>query len=160
MAIFKAHVALRVTDLNRSIAFYQAMFGVRPVKHKVGYAKFDLDNPGLNLTLTVSDTAPVLGALSHLGIQVDSPEVLKAEIARLKTAGLTPAEELNTTCCYALQDKAWVTDPDGNRWEIFVVHIADTAPELNIGTHQLDVSISEQSAPATSRTCCAPTCCA
>ncbi|MEO0457562.1 MAG: ArsI/CadI family heavy metal resistance metalloenzyme [Cyanobacteria bacterium P01_A01_bin.114] len=154
MAIFKAHVALRVSDLSRSIAFYQAFLDVEPVKHKVGYAKFELDNPGLNLTLNASEAAPVRGALSHLGIQVDSADALTHAIARLKSAGLTPSEEFNTDCCYALQDKAWVTDPDGNRWEIFVVHVADTAPELTLG------AVPKQPKAPTSRTCCAPTCCA
>lgn len=129
MAIFKTHVALRVTDLERSIAFYQALFGLAPVKHKPDYAKFDIDNPGLNLTLNVSDAIDAHGALSHLGVQVDSTAGVRDEIARLQAAGLETLEEHNTDCCYALQDKVWVSDPDGNRWEIFVVKVADTAPE-------------------------------
>lgn len=133
MAIFKTHVALRTTDLNRSIAFYRAMFGAEPVKHKPDYAKFDLENPGLNLTLNVSDAVAAHGALSHLGIQVDSSEAVRAAIARFKAAGLATFEEHDTDCCYALQDKVWVTDPDGMSWEIFVVKVADTAPERNVG---------------------------
>jgi catechol 2,3-dioxygenase-like lactoylglutathione lyase family enzyme len=133
MATFKTHVALRVTDLDRSLAFYRAMFDAEPVKHKADYAKFDLENPGLNLTLNLSPVGEAKGALSHLGIQVDSTEVVRDAIARFQSAGLATFEEHNTDCCYALQDKVWVTDPDGTRWEIFVVKVADTAPEQNIG---------------------------
>lgn len=138
MATFKTHVALKVTDLDRSIAFYQALFDLAPVKHKPDYAKFDIENPGLNLTLNVSDSIDVHGSLSHLGIQVDSTEAVQDAIARLQSAGLVTVEEHNTDCCYALQDKVWASDPDGNRWEIFVVKVADTAPEKNItlGTAQ------------------------
>lgn len=132
MSTFKTHVALRVTDLPRAIAFYRAMFDAEPVKHKIDYAKFDLDNPGLNLTLNVSDRLDQHGALSHLGIQVDSRNEVMAAIARFQAAGLVIQEEHDTDCCYALQDKVWVTDPDGNRWEIFVVKVADTAPEQNV----------------------------
>ena len=131
MAIFKTHVALRVNDLTRSIAFYQAMFDTQPVKHKEDYAKFDLENPGLNLTLNVGSNIDDHGSLSHLGVQVDSSQAVKDAIARFQAAGLATFEEHDTDCCYALQDKVWVTDPDGNRWEIFVVKVADTAPEKN-----------------------------
>lgn len=138
MGVYKTHVALRVTDLDRSIAFYQALFGLSPVKHKPDYVKFDVENPGLNLTLNVSDAIDAHGALSHLGVQVNSTEVVQEMISRFKAAGLETLEEHNTDCCYALQDKVWVSDPDGNRWEIFVVKVADTAPEKTVvpGTAQ------------------------
>jgi catechol 2,3-dioxygenase-like lactoylglutathione lyase family enzyme len=146
MATFKTHVALRVTDLNRSVVFYRAMFGTEPVKYKADYAKFDLDNPGLNLTLNVADAITDHGALSHLGIQVDSRDTVTAAIDRFKAAGLSTFEEQDTDCCYALQDKIWVTDPDQNRWEIFVVKVADTSPEINFSTND---------APAQKQGCCA-----
>ncbi|MEO1593568.1 MAG: ArsI/CadI family heavy metal resistance metalloenzyme [Cyanobacteria bacterium J06632_22] len=132
MAALKTHVSLAVNDLSQSVAFYQAMFGVQPVKHKADYAKFDIDAPGLNLALNQRQ-APVPYSisgtdrhLSHLGIQVESTAEVQGAIARFKTAGLATFEEADTDCCYALQDKVWVTDPDGNRWEIFVVKVADT----------------------------------
>ena len=152
MTALKTHVSLMVDDINQSVAFYQAMFGTQPVKHKADYAKFDLDEPGLNLALEASHQrqkpTPLtrtmqqlqrwfpgqLGVrdadrhLSHLGIQVDSTAAVKAAIARFKSAGLATFEEADTDCCYALQDKVWVTDPDGNSWEIFVVKVADTDP--------------------------------
>lgn len=134
MATSKTHVALNVTNIDNSVAFYQAMFGVAPVKHKADYAKFDLEQPALNLTMNLTDRVEPHGALSHLGIQVDSTEMVKQAIDRFKTAGLATFEEHGTVCCYALQDKVWVTDPDSNRWEIFVVKVGDTAPEQNVGS--------------------------
>jgi catechol 2,3-dioxygenase-like lactoylglutathione lyase family enzyme len=132
MTTFKTHIALNVSDIEKSVAFYQAMFGIAPIKHKVGYAKFDLDNPALNLTLNLKQTIQPQGALSHLGIQVGNTEAVEAAIARFTTAGLDWFEEKNIDCCYALQDKVWITDPDGNRWEVFVVKVGDTAPEQNV----------------------------
>jgi catechol 2,3-dioxygenase-like lactoylglutathione lyase family enzyme len=132
MSTLKTHVALNVTSIEKSVAFYQAMFGVTPIKHKPNYAKFDLENPALNLTLNLTNKVQPHGALSHLGIQVNSTTEVKAAIERFTQAGLSLFEEENTNCCYALQDKVWVTDPDGNRWEIFVVKVGDTAPEQNI----------------------------
>lgn len=149
MTMFKTHVALKATNLEKSVAFYQTMFGVTPVKHKADYAKFDLDNPALNLTLNLTQQVESHGALSHLGVQVDSSEAVKQAIDRFKAAGLATFEEQDTDCCYALQDKVWVTDPDGNRWEIFVVKVADTAPEQNVG------SCSTRSQTQTVKTCCA-----
>lgn len=131
MTHFKTHIALKVTDIDRSIAFYRAMFATEPTKHKVDYAKFDLDNPGLNLTLNLSDTIEGGGTLSHLGVQVGSSAEVAGAIARFKAAGLATFEEQDTDCCYALQDKVWVTDPDGNRWEVFVVKVADTSPQVS-----------------------------
>ncbi|MGJ3254161.1 MAG: ArsI/CadI family heavy metal resistance metalloenzyme [Elainellaceae cyanobacterium] len=133
MTTLKTHVALRVSDIPRSVTFYQAMFGVDPVKHKLDYAKFDLESPALNLTLNQADTIQPHGTLSHLGIQVSSSEEVHGAIARFKAADLATFEEHDTNCCYALQDKVWVTDPDGNRWEIFVVKMADTAPDQPVG---------------------------
>jgi catechol 2,3-dioxygenase-like lactoylglutathione lyase family enzyme len=146
MAVLKTHVALNSTNIDNSVAFYRAMFGIEPVKHKVDYAKFDIVNPPLNLTLNQASTINSGGALSHLGVQVESTQEVKEAIQRFADAGLNLFAEENTDCCYALQDKVWVTDPDGNSWEVFVVKLADTAPQENI-----------QSA---NRACCPETCCA
>jgi catechol 2,3-dioxygenase-like lactoylglutathione lyase family enzyme len=150
MTPFKTHIALRVTNLEKSIAFYQAMFGVAPVKHKVDYAKFDLDNPALNLTLNTAQTIQSQGTLSHLGIQVGSSEAVREAIARFAEAGLNLLEEKNTDCCYALQDKVWVTDPDGNRWEVFVVKVSDTAPDHTIGSPHAQTLAQ----PTSVKSCC------
>lgn len=128
----KAHLALNVNDLERSVRFYQTLFGVPPVKHKPGYAKFDLEDPPLNLTLQCGKPVRSNGALNHLGIQVASTQQVMAAKERLARANLAVTEELNVDCCYALQDKIWIIDPNGYRWEIFVVKVADTRPDLNI----------------------------
>jgi catechol 2,3-dioxygenase-like lactoylglutathione lyase family enzyme len=134
MSVFKTHVALIVSNLEQSVSFYQTLFGVEPVKYKADYAKFDVNNPPLNLTLNLAEEIQPGGTLSHLGIQVDSSETVQAAIQRFQQAKLATFEEHNTDCCYAIQDKVWVTDPDGNRWEIFVVKVADTTPEENLFT--------------------------
>ena len=122
----KAHVALNVSDVKRSTAFYKQMLGIEPSKERDGYAKFDVENPPLNLTL--NQVAQVnRGALSHLGIQVESTEDVLAARQNWIDAGLITRDEMATNCCYALQDKTWVQDPDGNQWEAFVV-LQDNLP--------------------------------
>ncbi|HMG33037.1 MAG TPA: ArsI/CadI family heavy metal resistance metalloenzyme [Blastocatellia bacterium] len=128
----KVHVSLNVKDLDESVAFYRAMFGVDPVKLKPGYAKFDISEPALNLALNQAGEVQQPGALNHLGVQVNSTEAVLEAKGRLSAAGLATFDEMNTDCCYALQEKIWVTDPNGYRWEVFVVKIGDTAPELNV----------------------------
>jgi catechol 2,3-dioxygenase-like lactoylglutathione lyase family enzyme len=119
MNILKPHVSLNVSDVDASVAFYEKVFGVAPSKRRPGYAKFDLAEPNLNLTM---QEAPRTGVnASHFGIQVGSSEDVAAAWARFKSAGLKTLTEENTECCYALQDKVWVEDPDGNSWEVFVV---------------------------------------
>jgi catechol 2,3-dioxygenase-like lactoylglutathione lyase family enzyme len=126
----KVHLALNVREFEESVKFYRAMFGTDPVKWKPGYAKFDLAVPPLNLTLNYGDEVASKGALNHLGIEVqDTAQVLAAK-KRFAEVGLV-VDEMNVDCCFALQDKIWVTDPDGNRWEVFTVKIGDTKPELN-----------------------------
>ena len=116
----KAHLAINVKDVEQSIDFYKKMFGIEPSKVRIGYAKFDLQNPPLNFTLNQVPFEGT-GALSHLGIQVATSEDVSAMKGRWENQGLIPRDQLQTTCCYALQDKAWVNDPDGNEWEVFVV---------------------------------------
>jgi catechol 2,3-dioxygenase-like lactoylglutathione lyase family enzyme len=117
----KAHIALNVTNLKESLVFYKSLLGVSPVKVRPGYAKFDVEDPPLNLTLNTSDRVEKRGALSHLGIQVAGTKDVLVIRDRWSAAGLNPREELGTSCCYALQDKVWVTDPEGNSWEAFTV---------------------------------------
>ena len=116
----KAHLSLNVRSVAVSIQFYRKMLGIEPSKVRPGYAKFDVRNPPLNLAL---NEAPVSGrgALSHLGIQLASTEDVLAMKENWKAAGLATHDEMQTNCCYAVQDKSWVHDPDGNEWEAFVV---------------------------------------
>lgn len=123
----KAHLALNVKDVERSLAFYKKMLGIEPLKVRRGYAKFDVENPALNLTLNQVKFGE-RGALSHLGIQVRSTEDVLAVRESWIEAGLVTRDEMKVDCCYAIQDKAWVKDPDGNEWEVFVV-VEDNLPE-------------------------------
>ncbi|MFS0748978.1 ArsI/CadI family heavy metal resistance metalloenzyme [Oceanobacillus sp. 1P07AA] len=112
------HIGLNVKDLEESKVFYQKLFSVAPAKEKDGYVKFLTTEPNLNLTLTkVEDVQG--NNINHLGVQVISKEEVLMHKARLEKEGFFAREEMNTTCCYAIQDKFWVTDPDGNEWEYF-----------------------------------------
>lgn len=150
----KAHLAINVRNVNDSIAFYRKMLGIEPSKVRTGYAKFDVQIPPLNLTL---NQVPFTdrGALSHLGIQVASTEDVKAVRSLWEEKGLVPRDEMQTTCCYALQDKAWVNDPDGNEWEVFTV-IEDNLGEAKSNDasccQTVPVGIGAKSEPAAA--CC------
>jgi predicted enzyme related to lactoylglutathione lyase len=122
MAVLRPHLALTVSDVERSIPFYRALFGVDPSKIRPGYAKFELADPALNFTLNEGERGDRLGAFNHAGIQVASTDDVLRARARLVEAGLATFDEMDTTCCYAKQDKIWVTAPDGESWEVFVTH--------------------------------------
>lgn len=114
-----AHVGLNVTNLEKSMEFYSQLFCAEPVKLKADYAKFLLESPGLNFTLNLRDKVSG-NQVGHFGIQVESTSEVMAHKNRLAEAGIEHQfEEINTTCCYAVQDKFWVKDPDGNEWEFF-----------------------------------------
>jgi len=116
----KAHLSLNVKNIESSVAFYQKLFSIEPSKVRQGYAKFDVQNPPLNLTLN-ENSFKERGALSHLGIQVATTEDVLEVKKHWEEVGLVTKDEMQTNCCYALQDKTWVRDPDGNEWEVFVV---------------------------------------
>lgn len=119
MNVIKPHVSLNVSSIDASVTFYEKAFGVAATKRRPGYAKFDLASPALNLTMQEAPRTGVNAA--HFGVQVASTEDVASAWARFKAAGLDTFTETNTECCYALQDKVWVDDPDGNHWEVFVV---------------------------------------
>lgn len=121
MAVLRPHLALTVTDVQRAIPFYEALFGTEPEKAKPGYAKFSVTEPALNFTLTQGERSG-LGAFNHAGIQVASTADVLAAKDRLVSAGLAAFDEMDTSCCYARQDKIWVRDPDGTPWEVFATH--------------------------------------
>ena len=123
----KAHVALNVGNVEQSIRFYRKMLGIEPSKVRQGYAKFDVHNPPLNLTLN-QGVIRERGVLSHLGIQVATTEDVLTTREMWIDHGLVTRDEMQTNCCYATQDKSWVRDPDGNEWEVFVV-LEDNLPE-------------------------------
>src|SRR5438874_4106132 len=129
VSALKAHLAINVRNVEQSTEFYRKLFGIEPSKVRTGYAKFDVQNPPLNFTLNEA-AINTRGALSHLGIQVRSTEDVLATKQRWHDGGLLTRDEMQTSCCYAVQDKTWVGDPDGNEWEVFVVlqdNLAETA---------------------------------
>jgi len=119
MNALKPHVSLNVTNVDASVAFYEKVFDVPATKRRPGYAKFDLVAPALNLSMVEAPRSGVNA--SHFGIQVATSEDVADAAARFERHGLLTRGEENTSCCYAVQDKVWVEDPDGNMWEVFVV---------------------------------------
>jgi catechol 2,3-dioxygenase-like lactoylglutathione lyase family enzyme len=118
----RIHVGLVARNLGRSVEFYRVLLGQEPTKTRPGYAKFEVGDPPLNLALneTGGPTGPN-NPVSHFGIQVKSTGAVRKMTERLDAAGLGTRVEENTTCCYAVQNKVWASDPDGNKWEVFVV---------------------------------------
>ena len=137
----RVQLALDVDDLEQSVAFYTALLGQPPAKVRPGYAGFAVAAPPLKLVLLENPGQG--GRLNHLGVEVPDSARVQAEIARLTGEGLLTDEEEGTTCCYATQDKVWVTAPDGERWEVYTV-LADST---SFGTSPRTV---EDAAPA----CC------
>ncbi len=119
----RAQLALNVDDLDEAITFYSKLFNTPPAKVKPGYANFAVSEPPLKLVLIENPGQG--GTLNHLGVEVESSDVVHAEIARLADEGMFTEEEIGTTCCFATQDKVWVTGPGGERWEVYTV-LADS----------------------------------
>jgi predicted enzyme related to lactoylglutathione lyase len=115
----RAQLALNVDDLDEAITFYSKLFNTGPAKVKPGYANFAVTEPPLKLVLI--ENRGHGGTLNHLGVEVDSSDAVHTEIARLTGEGLFPEEELGTTCCFAAQDKVWVTGPAEEKWEVYTV---------------------------------------
>lgn len=128
---YRLHVALNVANLERSKEFYQLLLGISPSKERPRYAKFEPVDPSVNLSLNeIDDPVMVTGGSAHFGIQAKSVEEVHAAIEKFKAAGIETITEEATTCCYAVQDKVWAVDPDGHKWEVFVVHESDAKDEL------------------------------
>src|ERR1700755_3075198 len=116
----RVQLALNVNDIEEAVSFYSKLFGPEPAKHRPGYANFAIAEPPLKLVLLENPGQG--GTLNHLGVEVADTEAVDAEQARLGAAGLAAVDERDATCCYARQDKFWVTGaPDGERWEIYAV---------------------------------------
>jgi catechol 2,3-dioxygenase-like lactoylglutathione lyase family enzyme len=137
------HISLNVSDLDRSVGFYRRFFG-EPRKLKSDYAKFVNADPELHLAIQPGLTSPrASGTLSHLGLRVGSTDEVRKWKSALTERGVTTEEERTEACCYAVQEKFWLSDPDGNRWEVYTV-----------------LEDIEQPKEAASTACCAPGCCA
>jgi catechol 2,3-dioxygenase-like lactoylglutathione lyase family enzyme len=132
--VSRVQLALNVEDIDESVAFYSKLFGVEPAKREPGYANFAIADPPLKLVLVEGAAGRgngVAGALNHLGIEVGSSEQVAAAGRRLGHLGVEVDVQEGTTCCFAVQDKAWVSDPDGAPWEIYTV-LADAPSRSGI----------------------------
>lgn len=116
----RVQLALRVADLEGSVAFYTRLFGAEPAKRRPGYANFAIAEPPLKLVL-IEGTPGEATRMDHLGVEVETTEQVTAATARLAAEGLATATEEDTACCYAVQDKVWVTGPGQEPWEVYVV---------------------------------------
>jgi catechol 2,3-dioxygenase-like lactoylglutathione lyase family enzyme len=130
----RVQLALNVSDIDAAVEFYSNLFGTEPAKRRPGYANFAIADPPLKLVLMEDHTARgqgTAGALNHLGVEVESTDEVTAATGRLGEKGLETEVEEQTTCCYAVQDKVWVSDPDGAPWEVYTV-LADAPAETGI----------------------------
>ncbi len=125
-SIVKFHASLNVSNLERSLEFYEALFGEEPVKVYPDYAKFELNEPALILSLKPK-RACAGGPLNHLGLRLVTVEQLAAVRERLEAVGARFGAQDDVKCCYARQTKLWITDPDETLWEVYVLH--DDVPD-------------------------------
>jgi catechol 2,3-dioxygenase-like lactoylglutathione lyase family enzyme len=146
----RVHVAIAVRDVEASLPFYDTLFGQPPTKVRPGYAKYEVFDPPVNFSLNQHADVRRATGPEHFGIQVKSTDAVAAVRARLERAGHATIAEDAVTCCYAVQDKIWATDPDGHRWEVFVVTDAD-AP---VHSRPAVAAMAAQEKP-----CCDPGCC-
>jgi catechol 2,3-dioxygenase-like lactoylglutathione lyase family enzyme len=155
----RVQLALNVSDLDEAIGFYSKLFGTPPAKVQPGYANFAVADPPLKLVLIEhadSRGTGVAGALNHLGVEVaETVEVAQAS-NRLAGEGLETLDQQETTCCYAMQDKVWVEDPDATPWEIYTV-LSDAPLESGLAGDGTCCASEELAAPTdgvTARNCC------
>jgi catechol 2,3-dioxygenase-like lactoylglutathione lyase family enzyme len=117
----RMHVSLYVSNIYQTADFYTKFFGQNPDKIKPDYAKFTLENPSLIISF-VQNPEKVNSEFGHLGMQVETLELLEQRLSTMKTKAVPVLEEMGTNCCYATQDKFWVSDPDGHMWEVYYFH--------------------------------------
>jgi catechol 2,3-dioxygenase-like lactoylglutathione lyase family enzyme len=134
--VSRVQLALNVDSIDEAVTFYSRLFNAEPAKRRPGYANFALDEPALKLVLIENPGQG--GSLNHLGVEVSSTDAVVAETRRFARLGINTRVEEATTCCYALQDKVWVTGPGGEPWEIYTV-LADAGAELE-GTSHLEAN--------------------
>ena len=151
----KVHVHMTVSDLAKSREFYGKFLGAAPVKEKPGYVKFLPVFGPLNLALSEARPGDGRGHVDHMGIQVESKDIVLRELARVKAAGLPVREEFSVDCCHANQDKFWVADPDGVEWEVYVLN-HDLEEGSACATDVQHVTLGKGLALATSGSCCSP----
>lgn len=156
----RIQLALNVADIDEAVAFYSKLFGAEPAKRRPGYANFAIIEPPLKLVLIEDGERRgegVAGALNHLGVEVETPAAVAEATRRLSGEGLETLVEDSTVCCYALQDKVWVNDPDGAPWEVYTV-LADAPEESSIlgssGCCAAKTGTSDAATAAVASRCC------
>ena len=155
----RLQLALNVSDLDEAIGFYSKLFAAEPAKVRPGYANFAISEPPLKLVLIEDSEARgtgVRGALNHLGVEVFTTDEVAAATTRLQEEGLATTIEEQTTCCYAVQDKVWVRDPDGAPWEVYTVLAdapADAVSDPSGSECCADMAAGESSLAAPSKCC-------
>jgi catechol 2,3-dioxygenase-like lactoylglutathione lyase family enzyme len=130
----RIQLALNVADIDLAVEFYSKLLGTGPAKRQPGYANFAVADPPVKLVLLENSDARghgVEGALNHLGIEVETPDEVAKASAQLSSEGLATEVQHQTTCCFAVQDKVWVEDPDGAPWEVYTV-LADAPSETGV----------------------------
>jgi catechol 2,3-dioxygenase-like lactoylglutathione lyase family enzyme len=140
----RLQLALNVEDIDTAVEFYSVLFDTQPAKRRPGYANFAIEEPALKLVLFENPGRS--GTLNHLGVERGSMEEVEAEADRLEAAGLSLRVEGDVVCCYARQDKHWVSGPDGQDWENYVV-LADAHAELE-GRSTADLTLAGPDAEA------------
>ena len=150
----RVQLALRVADLEGSIAFYTKLFGAEPAKRRPGYANFAIAEPPLKLVLIEGQPGEPT-RMDHLGVEVQTTDEVTAATARLAGEGLPTATEENTACCYAVQDKVWVTGPGDEPWEVYVVKgDADTLDKTADSVCCSPTGAAGDNAQTTAASCC------
>lgn len=152
----RVQLALNVADIDEAIAFYSKLFGSAPAKVRPGYANFAIADPPLKLVLIAGSGEA--GTINHLGIEVDSTDEVSSAALRLASKGLATDVEEQTTCCYAVQDKVWVSAPDDERWEVYTV-LADADGEGALGGDERcctgePVVLGSTASQSSASTCC------
>jgi catechol 2,3-dioxygenase-like lactoylglutathione lyase family enzyme len=147
----RVQLALRVADLEGSVAFYSKLFGTEPAKRRPGYANFAIAEPPLKLVLIEGDPGDPT-RMDHLGVEVETTDEVTAATARLADEGLVTATEEDTACCYAVQDKVWVTGPGQEPWEVYVVK--GDADTLDKAVGSACCTPAGADAPAANASCC------
>jgi catechol 2,3-dioxygenase-like lactoylglutathione lyase family enzyme len=153
----RVQLALNVSNLDAAIGFYSRLFAAPPAKVRKGYANFTIADPSLKLVLIETSEGRDMGigeALNHLGVEVENRDEVTRTSGRLADEGLTVTEEHETTCCYAVQDKVWVEDPDGTPWEIYTV-LVDSSEDVESCGDVRSVWLEHKTTLApTAATCC------
>ena len=131
----RVQLALNVENLDNAIDFYSKLLGTGPAKVREGYANFAVANPPLKLVLLENPGRG--GTLNHLGVEVESADLVASTIGRLQNEGLPTDVQEQTTCCFAVQDKVWVHGPDAEPWEVYTVLADASSRPARIGMVEL-----------------------